>query len=82
MLRLNCAIIKVHLTASNSIYLIHTNVLSKWQQAAIEDVSYDIDDQHCNLKSLMREDFYSASAGSRNFKNMEDFLLNQNPIIY
>jgi len=75
-------IIKVHLTASNSIYLIHKNVLNKWQQAGIEDVSYDIDDQHCKLKSLMKEDFYSVSAGSRNFKNMEDFLFNQNPIIY
>ena len=75
-------IIKVFLKAHSSTYLIHKDVLEKWQHANVEDVAYNIDDEHRKLRNLERAEFYYGSSGNRDFSNMEDFLLNQNPRIY
>lgn len=73
-------IIKVSLKPHTSTYLIHKSVLEQWQQAGVEDVLYDIEEKHCALKNLIKNDYYHGHGGNRDFSNMDDFLLNRNPM--
>lgn len=73
-------IININLKKSSTVLLVHKSVLEAWQQIGIEDVLYDISEEHLSLKKLINNDMYFSHAGSRCYRTLNDFQENVKPM--
>ncbi|UTZ41425.1 hypothetical protein [Vibrio campbellii] len=73
-------LVRVELDASSSTFLIHQSLLENWQKCGIEEVNYDIKDEHLSLNKLMTLNYYWPHR-TCSFANMDDFQQNINGMI-
>lgn len=70
-------IIKVQLKGHTHAYFIHKSVLENWQLAGIDDVRFDVSEQHQSFNYLCNAEMYFGSGGTRCFKTLEDYQANR-----
>lgn len=70
-------IIKVKLKAHSQTYFIHKSVLQKWKDLGVEDVCFEVSDQHQSFNYLCNAEMYFGSGGARCFKSLADYQANR-----
>lgn len=70
-------IIKVQLKKHNQTYLIHKSILKQWQELGVDDVCFDIREQHQSFQYLCNAEMYYGSGGTRSFANLADYQANR-----
>lgn len=75
-------IIKVQLKAHSQTYFIHKSVLQEWKKMGVEDVCFDVSEQHQSFNYLCNAEMYFGSGGARCFKNLADYQANRDGEIW